>query len=237
VLSSVVYPTLYLAAMGVGLGGLVTRHTGGAPASLGGVSYLAFVAPGVLAATSMQIAVNEASYPVMSAIRWQRSYLAMLATPLGVIDVLRGHLAWIATRLFLTVGAFVAIAAAFGALVSPEAILAVPAGVLAGLAFALPTAAFSAGAQNDAGFSTLNRLVIVPLFLFSGSFFPVHELPAALRVLAEFTPLYHGVALCRAATLGHLWQLSTLGHVAYLVGVVALSARWAMRAYLRRLAR
>src|SRR5665213_3152912 len=107
ILSTFVYPTLYLASMGVGLGGLVNRHVGTQALSLGGVSYLRFVTPGILAASAMQIGINEASWPVMSAIRWQRSYLAQCATPLRVIDVFVGHLAWIALRLLFTCAVFI----------------------------------------------------------------------------------------------------------------------------------
>ena len=96
VTTSFLYPVLYLSAIGVGLGSLVNHHAH----TVGGVRYIDFLAPGLLAATTMQVGGNEAMYPIMGAIKWVRTYFAMLATPLGVTDVLLGHLAWIALRLF-----------------------------------------------------------------------------------------------------------------------------------------
>jgi lipooligosaccharide transport system permease protein len=237
VLSSFVYPTLYLASMGLGLGGLVNHHLGTAPSRLGGVAYLVFVAPGVLSASAMQIGINEAAYPVMGAIRWQRTYLAMMASPLRVRDIAIGHLAWMVTRLVGTCAIFVGIAWTFGALRSPQAVIEIPAAVLTGMAFALPMAAFAARSERDDGFSTVNRLVIVPLFLFSGTFFPIAQLPRALQVIAELTPLYHGVSLCRACATGHVGSIANLGHVAYLVAMIAIGWHFVQRNYTKRLSR
>lgn len=232
------YPVLYLTAIGVGLGGLVDRHVGrhAHAAGLAGGSYLVFVVPGLLAGSVMQIALSESTYPVMGAVRWERSYHAMLATPLSVADVLLGHLCFVALRVATAASVFLAVSAAFGGVRSPEAVLAVPVAVLTGLAFAAPVAAFAVTRESDVAFSTLQRLVIVPLFLFSGSFFPLRYLPGALQAVAEATPLYHGVALARAATLGHLDQLSTLGHLGYLAGLALAGYLAARRTYRRRLA-
>lgn len=232
------YPVLYLTAIGIGLGDLVDRHVGPHPAAAGlaGGSYLAFVAPGLLAGSVMQIALGESTYPVLGAIRWERSYEAMLATPLSVTDVLRGHLAFVVLRVIVAASVFLAVAAAYGALHSPEAVVAVLAAALTGTAFAGPLVAFSATRDDATSFSTIQRLVVVPLFLFSGSFFPLRLLPGFLQGLAEATPLYHGVALARAATLGHLLELSSLGHAAYLVGLSLLGYALARSTYRRRLA-
>jgi lipooligosaccharide transport system permease protein len=231
-----IYPVLYLTAMGIGLGTLVNRHLAAShAASLGGVSYVRFIAPGILASSAMQIAVQECTWPVLGRIKWERTYLLMLQTPLRVRDVLVGQFAFVAIRLATTTAVFMAVMWAFGALVSPEALLALPIGVLLGLAFAAPCAAFSAAQENDTGFSVLNRLVVIPLFLFSGSFFPTTQLPRALQLLAQATPLYHGVALARAATLGHLESATTLGHLAYLLVLSALGVGLARRTFTRRL--
>ena len=243
---SVVYPTLYLSAMGVGLGGLVDRHVAamagglsGAPGRslLDGVPYLVFVAPGLLAGSSMQIAVSESTWPVFGALRFDGAYPSMLASPLRVRDVLLGHLGFVAFRLGTTDAAFLAITAAFSALRSPQALLALPAGVLTGFAFATWLFAFAIGRESERSFSTLQRMVVVPLFLFSGTFYPVHELPGWMQVLAEVTPLYHGVALCRAATLGHLVTSAVLGHLAYLVLVAGTGLVAALIAFEGRLGR
>ncbi|HUZ20752.1 MAG TPA: ABC transporter permease [Acidimicrobiales bacterium] len=236
--ASIVYPVLYLAALGVGLGSLVDHHlgTGRGVGGLDGVTYLRYVAPGILAGSVMQIAVNESTYPVMAATKWVHTYDAMLATPLRVLDVLAGHVGFVLLRLLVTSATFCAIAAGFGALVSPEAALAVPAGVVTGLAFATPVMAFAVTQERDSGFSVIHRLFVVPLFLFSGSFFPISQLPGFWQEVAVVTPLYHGVALCRACTLGRLWTPACLAHAAYLLALA--SAGWvaARRTFRRRLA-
>ncbi len=237
ILSTFVFPTLYLASMGLGLGGLVNHHLGTHAAILGNGSYLTFVAPGILSASAMQIGINEASWPVMGAIRWQRSYHAQCATPIRITDVLYGHLAWITLKLFATCLVFVGISAAFRANSLPRALFEIPAATLTGLGFAVPMAALSAHIKNDAAFSTINRLLIVPLFLFSGTFFPLAQLPGSLQVLARFTPLYHGVTLCRALGSGQLMTLTNLGHVAYLATMVAAGVVFARKTYTRRLSR
>jgi lipooligosaccharide transport system permease protein len=210
--TSFLIPILYLAAMGIALGSLIDKHSHG----VGGVSYLAYLAPGLLAGTSMQIGTNDMMYPVLGAIKWMRTYLAMLAGPLSVYDVLIGHLAWVATRIAIVVSIYLAVMAAFGTIFSFWAILALPVAVLTGMAFGAPMAAFAATLDKDSGFSTLYRFVIIPLFLFSGIFFPISQLPLVLQVVAYISPLFHGVALCRDLTLGtvHLWP--DLGHAAYL---------------------
>lgn len=229
--TSFLYPVLYLAAMGVGLGSLVDQHTH----TVDGVTYLDYLAPGLLAATAMQIGANEAMYPVMGAIKWIRTYFAMLASPLGVDDVLYGHLSWIAVRLLTVSSIYVAVMAAFGAVHAWMGVLAIPAAVATGMAFAAPIAAFSATQDKDAGFTTLYRFGLIPLFLFSGTFFPVSQLPGWLQPIAYATPLYHGVSLCRALVLGQAQWWPALGDAAYLVAVTAAGVVLARRTFAKRL--
>jgi lipooligosaccharide transport system permease protein len=229
--TSVVTPIVYLLALGVGLGVFVDRS-----AELsGGISYLEFVAPGLLAGTMMQIASTESSWPVLSAIKWDRQYFAMLATPLRVRDILLGHQGFIAARLTGVAIVYLVVIAAFGGIESPYAVLAVPVAVLVGLAFSAPLAAWAAHTETEASFVAIFRFVILPMFLFSGTFFPISNLPAPLEVLAHVTPLYHGVTLCRALTLGDVELLSALGHVAFLVGFASAGLALAQRTYSRRL--
>ena len=229
--TSFLFPILYLAAMGVGLGTLVDSHSH----SVQGVSYLDFIAPGLLAATAMQIGSNEATYPVMGAIKWVRTYFAMLATPLGVGDLLAGHLVWIALRLLMVMAIYLAVMAAFGTVHSGLGVLAIPAGVLTGMAFAAPIAAFAATQKNDFGFSALYRFAIIPLFLFSGTFFPISQLPGWLQPIAEATPLEHGVALCRSLVLGTVSARDAIGDTAYLLVVTAAGVVVAARTFRKRL--
>ena len=233
---SVVSPILFLTAMGVGLGSVVDHGTGGGRAALDGVPYLSFIAPGLLASTVMQSASNDSCYPVVGAIRWQKQYLAMLATPLRVVDVMRGHVLWILMRTTGVAAIYVVIMTCFGVLRSPEAILAWPAATLLGLAFCTPLVAFSAGRERDTAFPIIQRLVLIPLFLFSGAFFPITQLPTLLQDVAKLTPLWHGTQLCRSFTLGTASLGPTLAHAGYLLAMAAVGLLWARRVYERKLA-
>jgi lipooligosaccharide transport system permease protein len=232
--SSVLQPGLFLAAMGLGLGSLVNRGQT-APSKLGGVSYLVFLAPALLAAAAMQTAVLESSWPVLAAAKWIKTYDAMLATPLRVRDILVGHLTWVGIRVLMVCGVFLVVMAAFGAVKSPEAVLLIPAGLLTGMAFAAPTAAYAVTLERDSGLSALFRFGVIPMFLFSGTFFPVSQLPAALRPVAYVTPLWHGVDLCRHLALGRASLLGSLAHVAYLALWIAAGTAIASFTYRRRL--
>jgi lipooligosaccharide transport system permease protein len=232
-ISTILFPVLFLASMGVGLGTLVDSSTSG---GVEGHSYLVFLAPGLLAATAMQTAVGESTYPVMGAIKWIKTYHAMLATPLGVLDVLVGHLLYIGARVLIGSAIFLAVMAGFGAVDSPLALLTLPAALLTGLAFATPVVAYSAVLENDYGFAILMRFVVVPLFLFGGVFYPVTQLPLVLEELAYLTPLWHGVALSRELALGTATAGATLLHVAYLAVWIVVGFVFAARNYQRRLA-
>ena len=235
VISGFLNPLLYLAAMGVGLGSLVDKHQTNHGA-LGGVSYVAFLAPGMLAAIAMQIGAQESTYPVLGAIKWIKGYFAMLATPLRVVDVLVGHLLWIALRISITVVLFFGVMELFGAGHHWTALLALPCAVLTGMAFAVPIAAYAATRDGDAAFAAVFRFVIMPMFLFSGTFFPVTQLPRGLRAIAYVTPLWHGVDLCRALSLGDASVERAALHIAYLLLFVVVGAVCARRTFTNRLA-
>jgi len=198
VFSHFVAPTLYLAAMGVGLGGLID----GRNELSGGTTYAQFVAPGLLAATVMQSLVGESLWPVMGGIKWIRHFHAMAATSMTAADIFTGLLVWNALRVLVSSAIFLTVAFAFGALVSPWAVFAVPAVMLCGLAFAALVSAFTATQESDQRFVLVMRIGVLPLFMFSGTFFPLSELPAWLQGLAWLSPLWHGIELSRAATTG-----------------------------------
>jgi lipooligosaccharide transport system permease protein len=230
-ISTVLEPVLFLAAMGLTLGSLVDRGQG-AP---GGVSYLAFLAPGLLAAAAMQNASFESTYPVLGAIKWDKTYEAVLATPAGVRDILAGHLLYVAFRVATAATLFLAVLVLFGAAASPLVVLAVPAALLTGLAFAAPITAFAGRLDNDTGFSALQRFLILPMFLFSGTFFPVSQMPAFFEWIAYLTPLWHGVALSRGLALGTLEAGPALLHIAYLLLWFGIGCWLALRSFRRRL--
>jgi lipooligosaccharide transport system permease protein len=201
----------------------------------GGVEYLAFVAPGVLAATAMQVATTEASWPVLASIKWTRNYYAMLSTPLGIRDIVVGHQLWMATRVLTSSAIYLAVIGVFGGLQSPLAVLALPACVLVGIAFAAPMAAYAATREQDGAFVPVFRFAVVPMFLFSGTFFPISRLPQLLEWVAWVTPLWHGVDLCRGLTLGTItWPLA-LTHVAYLCTWAVVGLLLALVTYRKRL--
>jgi lipooligosaccharide transport system permease protein len=229
--TSVITPVVYLLALGVGLGVFVDRS-----ANLpDDIAFLDFVAPGLLAATAMQLATFESSWPVLAAIKWDRQYHAMLATPLRVRDIVLGHQGFVAARLLGTSAIYVVVIAAFGAVNSWTGVLAVPVAVLVGLSFSTPIAAWAAHTENEVSFVAIFRFVVIPMFLFSGTFFPVEELPAPLEVIAYLTPLWHGVELCRMLTLGNVDALAALGHLAYLLAVIGVGLAAAFYTHRKRL--
>jgi lipooligosaccharide transport system permease protein len=232
-IGSVLEPVLFLAAMGLTLGALVDRG----PGVPGGAGYLAFLAPGLLVAAAMQTATGESSYPVLGAIKWDRVYEAVLATPARAVDLLVGHLLYVGFRVTTSAAAFLVVLLLFGAAESPLVVLALPVALLTGLAFAAPVTAMAARLEEDAAFAALQRFLVVPLFLFSGTFFPVSRLPAALEWFAHATPLWHGVTLARALALGTVDGGSVLLHLGYLLVWTAVWAVLAARALQRRLVR
>ena len=231
-LFSVAGPLIYLGAMGSGLGSLVTAEN---PSVLDGVRYADFIAPGMLAAAAMQTAVGEATWPVLGALKWDKSYHAMLATPLRVVDVFYGHLMLIATRLVLSCVTFALAAVLLGFRSGPLGLLVVPAAAFTGIACAAPIAAWSIGRQNDNSFSILFRVIAIPLFMFSGTFFPIETLPRALEVAVQLTPLWHGVELCRGLFLGTLDAGWAVVHVTYLSVLLVTGLVLGQREYAKAL--
>jgi lipooligosaccharide transport system permease protein len=234
VMTTFLNPLLYLLAMGVGLGSFVDKSSGGT-AAIGGTSYLQFVAPALAAAAAATTAASEAMFPVMGAIKWNKTYYGMLATPLRVVDVMAGHLIWMGVRIATAVVSYLVVMAAFGTLTSFQSIGILPVAVLTGAAFATPLAAFAATQDSDNSFSLVFRLAVVPLFLFSGVFFPLSQLPVGLRVLAWITPLYHGVALCRPLASGDVTAAGLVVHLTYLVAVTSAGVLAARVTFRRRL--
>ncbi|MCA1840519.1 MAG: ABC transporter permease [Actinomycetota bacterium] len=225
-------PMLFLTAMGVGLGTLINRNN---PRGVGGVTYIAFIAPGLLAAACMQTATFESSWPVMSKITWQHTYEAILSTPLNVYEIFLGELTWMAVRVASVAGTFFVAMALFGIASFPVSILAIPIAVLTGLGFSAAVMAYTATLEAPDGFNALFRFVITPLFLFSGTFFPIDRLPTFLRPVAYATPLYHGVAAVRSLTLGQMHAAHLAEHVGYLLVFFSLSVALALRSFSKKL--
>lgn len=226
-------PVFFLAAMGLGLGTLVNRSSGG----VDGVPYLEWLAPSLVAAAAMQTAAVEAMYPILAKIMWDRTYEAALATRLTIPDVLRGEILWLILRMFIVSAMYYIVMAAFGVVHSLESLLIIPAAILTGLAFATPIMSFTATRRNDSGFAAINRFVIIPLYLLAGTFFPIAKLPLALQIVAWATPLAHGVALCRGAVLGTLTPYDALLHTAVLLAYFGGGLLIARALLMKRLAK
>jgi lipooligosaccharide transport system permease protein len=224
-------PLLYLLAMGIGLGLYVDRNGG----ALGGVPYLDYIAPALLVTQAMIAAASEAAWPIMGKIEWDKTYLAALNTPVSALDLLVGDLMWIAFRATLLSVLFLVVIVVMGAAASPLVVLAVPVAVLTAMAFAAPIMAFTATQTGDSGFNALFRFGITPLFLFSGTFFPIENLPVFLRPVAWITPLYHGVAAARSLALGHIEPVGLVVHISVLVAVGCAGLAAARIAFRRRL--
>lgn len=229
---SFLIPLLYLGSLGVGLGAFIEAQD---TSALGGVGYLQFLGPGLLAAACMQSASFEATFPIMGKISWRKNYDAMLAAPLSVRDLVLGEMGWIAFRLTTISLVFLVVLSLFGIPTSPLAVLGIPAAILTGLAFFAAIMAFTATQKNDSGFAAMFRFVINPLFLFSGTFFPVDRLPDAVEFVAALTPLYHGVALIRGLVLETPELANWPIHLGYLVVFTAVAAWLAYRLLYRRL--
>jgi lipooligosaccharide transport system permease protein len=197
-------PVLFLVAMGIGLGSYVDAGSGAQ--ALGGVSYLQWLAPALLVSTVMQGSVFEATFPVLAGFHWIRRFHAMYATPISPHSIAGGLLAWIATRATLVGAIFMVVIVMFGAAATPGVVLVVPVGALTALAFAGPIAAYMSTQRDTSSFNSIWRFGITPLFLFSGTFFPITALPEPLRLIAWLLPLWHGVDLGRSLALGTVWE-------------------------------
>jgi lipooligosaccharide transport system permease protein len=226
-------PVLFLTAMGLGIGTLI-RPDG--LAAFGGAEYVDWLGPGLLAAMAMQTATFESTYPIMNKIMWGRNYEAMLSTPLGIRSIVGGELGWTAFRIGTLAVVFLVVLTLFGIPRTPLAVLAVPFTILIGLAFSACLIAFTATQKNDVGFSAIFRFVVNPLFLFSGTFFPLTQLPDSVEWVAWLTPLYHGVQLVRGSILDQLDPVAVPIHFAYLLAMFAIGAWLSERNLTKRMA-
>ena len=234
IVTSFVMPLLYVLAMGVLLGGFVHAP----PSQLdGATSYLDFVVPGLIAAQAMQTAVFETTYPVMGAIKWHKSFYAQLATPLESRDLANAFLLFALFRVGTTCGVYFLVMAPFGVFATWWGpVVAWLATMLTGMAFATWTFAFSAHIKSEASFGLVFRLGLIPLFLFSGSFFPVSNLGPVGELVAKITPLWNGVNLTRMFCLDTVDWSTAAVNALYLVVVLVVGWYVALRTLARRVA-
>ncbi|WP_250444533.1 ABC transporter permease [Actinotalea sp. C106] len=224
-------PVFFLFAMGVGIGSLV----GDVEADGRLVPYVVFVAPALLAASAMNGAVFDSTTNVFFKLKYAKLYDSVLATPLGPRDVAVGEIAWALLRGLVYSAAFLVVAALAGAVTSPLALLAVPAATLIGWAFASIGMAATTYMRTWADFDYV-QLAILPMFLFSATFFPLETYPPALQGVVQATPLFHGVAMVRDLMLGQVGA-DLLVHVTYLVVLGLVGTAWTARRIERLLLR
>jgi lipooligosaccharide transport system permease protein len=227
---SVANPALFLTGLGYGLGKLVDdRHSH----YLHGATYLAFLAPGLLAAAMMQTAYLESAGPVHMAARQAGAYRVAVATPLAPTDVMVGHLLFVMFRVATSAAAFALVAFAFSAIPARGIVPVALAAVLTGAAFSAPVAAWAISVDRQALLNAGFRFVIMPMYMFCGTFFAVDQLPSWLQTVVRCTPLYQGVALSRAAAAGSIDTVAAAGHAAYLVVLVVAGMLAGVRTYRR----
>lgn len=221
VFSSFLNPVLYLLAMGLGLGTLVDANL---PQGLEGVTYLTFLAPGLLVATAMQTGAGEGAWKVMGGIKWAQTWKARLSTPIGIDGLLWGHLLWSAARVLMVSTIFAIVMSAFRVAPLMQSLFCVFPALLVGVAMAALTTAFTVHAKNESALPMYFRFVVIPMFLFSGVFFPIDQLPNWLEPVALITPLYHGVQMARAIVIGTDLAVAPWASVLYLLALTGLGA-------------
>lgn len=221
VFSSFLNPVLYLLAMGVGLGALVDANL---PDGLEGVSYLTFLAPGLLVGTAMQTGAGEGAWKVMGGIKWAQTWQARTATPIGINGLLWGHLLWAAARVLMVSVIFAVVMSAFRVAPLLQSLLAVGPALLVGMSMASITTAMTVRLEDMTALPLYFRFVVIPMFLFSGAFFPISQLPEWLQPVALVTPMYHGVELARAIVVGTEPAVAAWISLTYLTALIVIPA-------------
>jgi lipooligosaccharide transport system permease protein len=228
-------PLIYLFAFGIGLATLVSTNLG--DDAVDGVSYLAFVAPALICTATVTVATSEFTYPIMLGFKWNPYFIGMNSAPLTARQIMDGEVIFVTLRMILT-GVFYYLAMLlFGAVPSGWGAGTIVAAVLAGLAFGTPLLAYSSTVREDRGqFAIIMRVVLLPLTLFSGTIFPLTQLPIFLQWIGWISPLWHGTMLARQFSYGaneDPWL--TVIHVVYLVVLAAAGWMLAVRIATRRL--
>lgn len=228
-------PFMFLLAFGIGLGLLVNANAG--PSGIDGVSYLVFIAPALIATSAVTIAADEFSYPVMQGLKWNPIYIGMHATPLTARQVVDGLVMFVALRVTATTFVYFFVMAAFGGVPAASGVLTVPVATLTAVAFGTPLFAYAATLREDRGqFAVVQRVLVLPLTLFSGTLFPLTQLPVFLQPIGWLSPLWHGAELGRVVGYGAdrpLWL--TVVHLVFLVALAVVGWRLAVRVMRGRL--
>jgi lipooligosaccharide transport system permease protein len=235
VASAIGTPVMYLFAFGVGLGVLVNANAG--PGGVDGVSYLVFIAPALIATAAVTIASDEFTYPVMQGFKWNPIYVGMHAAPISARQVVDGVIIFVAVRIFATTLVYFLVMAAFGAVPLATGLLTVPIATLTGIAFGAPLFAYAAAQREDRGqFAVVQRVLVLPLTLFSGTLFPLEQLPLVLRPIGWLSPLWHGAELGRVTSYAAerpAWMIAV--HLVFLLALAIGGWRLTVRVTRKRL--
>lgn len=227
-------PVIYLYALGVGLATLVDKNMGGGADE---VSYLIFVAPALLCSAALTIATEEFSYPIMLGFKWNPTFFAMNAAPMSGGQIINGITISVIIRLILQSFVYYLFMLVFGAVPGQFGWLMIFVAVLTGMALGAMLMAYATHLKEDNGqFNYIMRFGVIPLTLFSGTFFPLSVLPIWLQWIGWISPLWHGVELSRVLSYGYdepVW-LSAV-HVVYLVVLVVVGWLLARRIAVKRL--
>ncbi|WP_405373114.1 MULTISPECIES: ABC transporter permease [unclassified Microbacterium] len=237
-------PVLYLLGLAAGLAALIQ-----VPIVDRGVEvdYLVFVAPALLVTAALSVASEEMTYPVMAGFKWRRYFYGFNASALSSPQIANGVIIGAAARMGFAVAAYYlfiwllgAIGVGWATVPNPETgWLAIPAGLLAGLAFGIPLMAYAGSIEDDKGqFALVQRFVFMPMFLFSGTFYPLDTLPVWLQWIGWISPLWHGAELGRLATYGAaVPPAMVVVHLAYLLVLTGVAYLWGRRIFVERLAK
>lgn len=228
-------PVAYLFAMGVGLATLVDTNSA---AAFGGVSYLAFIAPALLISAAVMTAANEFTFPVMDGFKWRRVYYGPHASPLTPEQIAAGQIIAVTARFLLQSAIYFGVVALSGASPGGWGWVSILVATLAGLSFGLPLMAYAATVKEDKGqFAMVMRFIVMPLFLFSGTFFPLDTLPLAVRWIGWISPIWHGTQLGRVFSYGYQESaLLTAVHVVFLVALAVVGWVLTRRQFAKRMA-
>ncbi len=230
-------PVLYLISVGIGLGGLIDKSVG--PAGVDGVKYLTFLAPALLAQAAIQGAMDETVYPTIEGFKWHKTFYSMNSTPLSGAQISIGVFLAAFLRTIYTVILYFGVMWAFGALDSPKAWLAIPTAIFAGVSFGALMQSVAAKLENEnIFFVVLGRFIMMPLFLFSGTFFPLSSMPFFLQWIGWISPLWHATELGRYLTYGHVISGTLLwAHFTILAAMLIFGLYFSVRIFTRRLAK
>ena len=234
---AVANPVLYLISVGIGLGGLIDKSVG--PAGIDGVKYLTFLAPALLAQAAIQGAMDETVFPTIEGFKWHKTFYSMNSTPLSGTQISIGVFLAAFFRTIYTVIFYFGVMWAFGALDSPKAWLAIPTAIFAGISFGALMQAVAAKLENEnIFFVVLGRFIMMPLFLFSGTFFPLTSMPIFLQWIGWISPLWHATELGRYLTYGHAISSTMMWvHFLVLATMLVCGLYLSARIFTRRLAK